>query len=180
MRQAILRVANVGATTSAEISQLDFLLGELYGRAVLAALKKFRVAAAKVSLIGSHGQTIHHQGKPSNFLGAARVSSTFQIGEPAVIAARTGITTVGDFRPADIAAGGQGAPLVPFVDYIIYRHAKIGRVALNIGGIANITVIPAAARPEQVSAFDTGPGNMIVDALVRHVSRGARGIRSQC
>jgi anhydro-N-acetylmuramic acid kinase len=172
VREAILRVANVGGSSSAEISQLDFLLGELYARAVLAALKKFRVAASKVSLIGSHGQTIYHQGKPSNFLGAAQVSSTFQIGEPAVIATRTGITTVGDFRPADIAAGGQGAPLVPFVDYIIYRHPKIGRVALNIGGIANITVIPAAARPEQVTAFDTGPGNMIVDALVRHFSRG--------
>jgi anhydro-N-acetylmuramic acid kinase len=172
VREAILRVANVGATTSAEISQLNFLLGELYARAVSAALKKFRVAAANVSLIGSHGQTIYHQGKPSSFLGAVRVASTFQIGEPAVIAERTGITTVGDFRPADMAAGGQGAPLVPFVDYIIYCDAKIGRVALNIGGIANITVIPAAARPEQVTAFDTGPGNMIVDALVRHYSRG--------
>jgi anhydro-N-acetylmuramic acid kinase len=172
VREAILRVANVGATTSAEISHLDFLLGELYARSVLAALKKFRVAAAKVSLIGSHGQTIYHQGKPSKFLGVSRVSSTFQIGEPAVIAARTGITTVGDFRPADMAVGGQGAPLVPFVDYIIYRDAKIGRVALNIGGIANISVIPAGARPEQVTAFDTGPGNMIVDALVRHYSRG--------
>ncbi len=170
VREAILRVANVGATTSAEISQLDFLLGELYARAVLAALKKFRVPASKISLIGSHGQTIYHQGKPSNFLGVSRVSSTFQIGEPAVIAARTGITTVGDFRPADMAAGGQGAPLVPFVDYIIYRDATIGRVALNIGGIANISVIPAGARPEQVTAFDTGPGNMIVDALVRHYS----------
>lgn len=172
VREAILRVANVGATTSAQISQLDFLLGELYARAVLAALKKFGVAAAKVSLIGSHGQTIYHQGKPSNFLGVSRVSSTFQIGEPAMITARTGITTIGDFRPADIAVGGQGAPLVPFVDYIIYRDAKIGRVALNIGGIANISVIPAGARPEQVSAFDTGPGNMIVDALVRHYSHG--------
>jgi anhydro-N-acetylmuramic acid kinase len=172
VREAILRVANVGATTSAQVSQLDFHLGELYARAVLAALKKFRVPASKISLIGSHGQTIYHQGKPSKFLGVSRVSSTFQIGEPAVIAARTGITTVGDFRPADMAAGGQGAPLVPFVDYIIYRDAKIGRVALNIGGIANISVIPAGVRPEQVTAFDTGPGNMIVDALVRHYSRG--------
>jgi anhydro-N-acetylmuramic acid kinase len=172
VRDAILRVANVGATTSAEISQLNFLLGELYGRAVLAALKKFRVNASKVSVVGSHGQTIYHQGRPSNFLGAGLVSCTFQIGEPAVIAARTGIDTVGDFRPADMAAGGQGAPLVPFVDYMIYRHARIGRVALNIGGIANITVIPAGARPEKVIAFDTGPGNMIVDALVRHFSGG--------
>jgi anhydro-N-acetylmuramic acid kinase len=171
VRESILRVANIGATTSAEISQLDFLLGELYGQAVLAAMKKFRVAPAEVSLVGSHGQTIYHQGKPSNFLGAGRVSSTSQIGEPAMIAARTGITTVGDFRPADIAAGGQGAPLVPFVDYLIYRDVKLGRAALNIGGIANVTVIPAAAIPGQVAAFDTGPGNMVVDALVRHFSR---------
>jgi anhydro-N-acetylmuramic acid kinase len=172
VREAVLRVANVGATTSAEISQLDFLLGDLYARAVQAALKKFRVSPAKISLIGSHGQTIYHQGAASNFLGAARVSSTFQIGEPAVIAARTGITTIGDFRPADMAAGGQGAPLVPFVDYIIYRDPKLGRVALNIGGIANFTVIPANAAPNRVIAFDTGPGNMLVDSLVRHFSRG--------
>lgn len=172
VREAILRIANVGVTTSAEISQLDFLLGELYARAALAALKKFQVAPKKISLVGSHGQTIYHQGTPSSFLGAARVSSTFQIGDPALIAARTGITTIGDFRPADIAAGGQGAPLVPFVDFIIYRDAKLGRVALNIGGIANLTVIPANATPKQVVAFDTGPGNMIVDALVRHFSRG--------
>ena len=172
VREAILRVANIAATTTAEISQLDFLLGELYARAILAALKKFRVPAAQISLIGSHGQTIYHQGKATDYLGAGRVASTFQIGEPAVIAARTGITTVGDFRPADMAAGGQGAPLVPFVDYLIYRDAKIGRVALNIGGIANLTVIPAGAAPEQVAAFDTGPGNMIIDALVRHFSKG--------
>jgi anhydro-N-acetylmuramic acid kinase len=172
VREAILRIANIGATTSADISQLDFLLGELYARAVLAALKKFRIAPEKISLIGSHGQTIYHQGAPSNVLDTARVPSTLQIGEPAMIAARTGITTVGDFRPADIAAGGQGAPLVPFVDYIIYRDAKLGRVALNIGGIANLTVIPAGAQPAHVVAFDTGPGNMIVDALVRHFSRG--------
>lgn len=172
VRDAILRVANVGSTTTAEISQLNFLLGDLYAHAILAALKKFRISPSQISLVGSHGQTIYHQGKPSRFLGAAHISSTFQIGEPAVIAARTGITTVGDFRPADMAAGGQGAPLVPFVDHIIYRDAKIGRVALNIGGIANITVIPAGAAPAQVAAFDTGPGNMLIDALVRHFSKG--------
>ena len=99
-------------------------------------------------------------------------ASTLQIGEPSVIAARTGITTVGDFRPADMALGGQGAPLVPFADYVLYRHPKIGRVSLNIGGIANVTVIPAGARPEQVFAFDTGPGNMLIDALVSHFTHG--------
>jgi anhydro-N-acetylmuramic acid kinase len=82
------------------------------------------------------------------------------------------VTTIGDFRPADMAAGGQGAPLVPFVDYLLYRDAKIGRAALNIGGIANVTVIPASAKPKDVFAFDTGPGNMIIDALVERITHG--------
>ena len=100
------------------------------------------------------------------------MASTLQIGEPSIIAARTGVATIADFRPADMAAGGQGAPLVPFVDYLLYRDAKLGRVALNIGGIANVTVIPRGARYEDVFAFDTGPGNMIIDALVERVTRG--------
>jgi anhydro-N-acetylmuramic acid kinase len=95
-----------------------------------------------------------------------------QIGEPSVIAARTGITTIGDFRPADIALGGQGAPLVPYADFLLYRHEKLGRVSLNLGGIANITVIPASAKPEQIFAFDTGPSNMLIDALVAHFTHG--------
>lgn len=172
VRAAILRIANGAATTSAEISQLNVLLGELFAAAALAACKKFRVSPRRIALIGSHGQTIYHQGAPGPFLGARRVASTMQIGEAAVIAARTGITTVADFRPADMAAGGQGAPLVPFVDYLLYRHARQGRVALNIGGIANVTVIPAAAGPEIVFAFDTGPGNMLIDALVREFTAG--------
>jgi anhydro-N-acetylmuramic acid kinase len=98
--------------------------------------------------------------------------STLQIGEPAIIAARTGITTIADFRPADIAQGGQGAPLVPYADYLLYRHEKLGRVSLNLGGIANITVIPANAKPAQIIAFDTGPANMLIDALVAHFTRG--------
>ena len=171
-RAAVLRIAEGDSTTSAEISQLDFALGQLFGRAALEACRRFHVSPRQIDLIGSHGQTIYHQGKPMRFAGAARVASTLQIGEPAVIAERTGITTVADFRPADMAAGGQGAPLVPFVDYLLYRNAQLGRVALNIGGIANVTVIPRAARPEDVFAFDTGPGNMVMDALVRHFTRG--------
>jgi anhydro-N-acetylmuramic acid kinase len=148
-------------------------LGEIFANAALAACKKFRVSPSQITVIGSHGQTVFHQGIPSQFRGHA-VASTLQIGEPSVIAERTGITTVGDFRPADIAAGGQGAPLVPFVDYMLYGHARIGRVALNIGGIANVTVIPAGAKLEDVFAFDTGPGNMAIDALVRHFTRGRK------
>jgi len=174
VRAAALRLANGGATTTGEVSQLNFLLGELFGRAALAACRRFGISPRRIALIGSHGQTIYHQGQANPFLGRTRIASTLQIGEAAIIAARTGITTVADFRPADMAAGGQGAPLVPFVDYLLYRNARRGRVALNLGGIANVTVMPPAAKPAQVFAFDTGPGNMIMDGLVRHFSRGRR------
>jgi anhydro-N-acetylmuramic acid kinase len=174
VQKAILKLGEGRPVTTGEISQLNFLLGELFAGAALAACKKFRVAPAELDVIGSHGQTVFHQGIPSRFNGH-RVASTLQIGDPSVIAVRTGITTVGDFRPADMAAGGQGAPLVPFVDFLLYRHARIGRVALNIGGIANVTVIPAGAKLEDVFAFDTGPGNMVVDALVRNFTRGRKG-----
>ena len=172
LRNAILRIANGAPTTTAEISGLNFLLGEEFARAALAACRQWCVPITKIDLIGSHGQTIFHQGTASQRQGTRRVASTLQVGEPSIIAERTGVTTIGDFRPADMAAGGQGAPLVPFVDYLLYRDAKRGRVALNIGGIANVTVIPAGARPQDVFAFDTGPGNMIVDALVESFTRG--------
>jgi anhydro-N-acetylmuramic acid kinase len=171
LRKEILRVAEQQPISAGELSQLNFRLGGLFGDATLAACRKFRVSPKRISLIGSHGQTIFHQGKPVEFLGKP-TASTLQIGEPSVIAARTGIPTVGDFRPADIALGGQGAPLVPYADYLLYRHAKLGRVSLNLGGIANITVLPRAAKPQQVFAFDTGPANMLIDALVSHFTRG--------
>jgi len=171
LRKEILRVAEQQPISAGELSQLNFRLGKLFADAALAACRKFRVSPKRISLIGSHGQTIFHQGKPVKFLSQP-TASTLQIGEPSVIAARTGITTVGDFRPADIALGGQGAPLVPYVDYLLYRHAKLGRVSLNLGGIANITVLPRACKPQQVVAFDTGPANMLIDALVMHFTRG--------
>ncbi len=174
VQKAILKLGEGRPVNTGEISQLNFLLGGIFADAALAACRKFRVAPARIAVIGSHGQTVFHQGVPSLFNGR-RIASTLQIGEPSVIAARTGITTVGDFRPADMAAGGQGAPLVPFVDFLLYRHARIGRAALNIGGIANVTVIPARAKIEDVFAFDTGPGNMAIDALVRHFTRGRKG-----
>lgn len=171
VRQALLRLANGSATTAGEISQLNFCMGEIFAEAALRACRKFRISPSRVALIGSHGQTVYHQGAATAFLGA-RVSSTLQIGEPAVIAERTQITTIGDFRPADMAAGGQGAPLVPFVDYLLYRPGRVGRIALNIGGIANLTAMPAGAAAQDLLAFDTGPGNMIIDALAAHFSRG--------
>jgi len=171
IRKEILRVAEQQPISAGDLSQLNFRLGEIFADAALAACRRFRVSLRKISLIGSHGQTIFHQGQPANFLGRP-TCSTLQIGEPSVIAARTGITTVGDFRPADMALGGQGAPLVPYADYLLYRDPKLGRISLNLGGIANITVIPASAKASQVLAFDTGPANMLIDALVSHFTHG--------
>jgi anhydro-N-acetylmuramic acid kinase len=171
VRNEILRVAEQHSISAGELSQLNFRLGEIYGDAALAACKRFRISPKRVALIGNHGQTIFHQGQPVKYLGRP-TASTLQIGEPSVIAAKTGITVVADFRPADIALGGQGAPLVPYADYLLYRHAKLGRVSLNLGGIANITVLPAACKPSQIFAFDTGPANILIDALVAHFTQG--------
>ena len=171
VRREILRVAEQRPITAGALSQLNFRVGEVFAEGALAACKQFRVAPKSITLIGSHGQTIFHQGAQVPYLGSP-TASTLQIGEGSVIAARTGITTVSDFRPADMALGGQGAPLVPFADYALYRHATLGRVSLNLGGIANITVLPAAAKPSQIFAFDTGPANMVIDALVSRFTKG--------
>src|SRR5882762_5087678 len=170
LRKEILRVAEQRPLIAGALSQLNFRLGELFAGAAIAACRHFRVALSKIALVGSHGQTIFHQGRPIPYFGSP-TASTLQIAEPSVIAARTGITTVGDFRPADMALRGQGAPLVPYADYLLYRHTKLGRISLNLGGIANITVLPRAAKPQQVFAFDTGPANMLIDALVAHFTR---------
>jgi anhydro-N-acetylmuramic acid kinase len=171
VRAEILRVAEQRAITAGELSQLNFRLGQLFADAAKTACKRFRVTVSSVDLIGSHGQTIFHQGRAVSYLGG-RVASTLQIGEGAVIAAQTGVTTVADFRPADMAVGGQGAPLVPYADYLLYGDRKLGRVSLNLGGIANVTVIPAGAAREKVFALDTGPANMLIDALVAHFTHG--------
>ena len=115
------------------------------------------------------------KGRPITDIWSVTRPDTLQIAEAALIVEKTGAPVVADFRPADMAAGGQGAPLVPMVDYLLLRHPEQGTVALNIGGIANVTGIPAAAKPEQVFGFDTGPGNMVMDALVRHFTRGQKG-----
>ncbi|MGH9591494.1 MAG: anhydro-N-acetylmuramic acid kinase [Bryobacteraceae bacterium] len=170
VREAILGVSNT-MTHTAAISRLHFLLGELYADAVRATCRVKRVPLSSIALCGMHGQTIFHEGAPVNYLGRL-VAGTLQIGDPAVVAERTGLRMVSNFRERDIAAGGQGAPLVPYVDYLLFRHVRIGRVALNIGGIANITVLPGGAAPEDVIAFDTGPGNMIIDGLVYRLTVG--------
>ncbi len=161
VRSAVLAAMNASRASVADLARLNFLLGELYAEAILATQRRFRINA---QLVGCHGQTLFHQGESQPFL-RRRIAVTWQTGEGAVIAARVGVPVVSDFRPADMAAGGKGAPLVPFLDYFLYRDAHIGRIAQNIGGIANLTAIPANAKPGQVIAFDTGPGNMVIDAV---------------
>jgi anhydro-N-acetylmuramic acid kinase len=161
VRAAVLGAMNASRSSVADLARLNFLLGELYSDAVLATERQFR---AKVDLVGCHGQTLYHQGEPQRFLGR-KLAATWQMGEAAIVAARVGVPVISDFRPADMAAGGKGAPLVPFLDYRLFRDARVGRIVQNIGGIANLTAIPAGAAASDVVAFDTGPGNMVIDAV---------------
>jgi anhydro-N-acetylmuramic acid kinase len=156
VRERLLAVSNALAHV-AEVSRLNFLLPELYARAV----RRCGVPLDTIELVGCHGQTIFHER-----------GSTLQIGDGSVLAERLQAPVVSDFRPRDMAAGGRGAPLVPFMDYLVFRDNRVGRVAINIGGIANITAIPPKAGREDVVAFDTGPGNMVVDALVKLYTNG--------
>jgi anhydro-N-acetylmuramic acid kinase len=165
VRRAVLAMMNASKASVADLARLNFLLGDLYADAVRASAKHAHLA---VDLVGCHGQTIYHQGTARAYLGR-NIACTWQTGEGAVIAARTGVPVVSDFRPADMAAGGTGAPLVPFLDYLLYRHRRRGRIVQNIGGIANLTAIPAKAAPQQVIAFDTGPGNMVMDAVTERL-----------
>jgi len=161
LRRAVLAAMNAESTSTAELARLNWRLGIAYTEAVQATLNRHKV---KLDLIGCHGQTLFHQAQPVSYAGK-RFTCTWQAGEPAVIATTLGIPVVSNFRPADMVAGGQGAPLVPLLDYVQFADAKRGRVLQNIGGIGNLTAIPAAATSDQVIAFDTGPGNMVVDAL---------------
>jgi anhydro-N-acetylmuramic acid kinase len=152
---------NAEGARVADLARLNFLLGELYADAVLDTLRRFH---AKAALVGCHGQTLYHQGEPQRFLGR-NVAATWQTGEAAIVAARVGVPVVSDFRPADMAAGGKGAPLVPYLDAMLFRDPQIGRIAQNIGGIANLTAIPSGDSAGRIVAFDTGPGNMVIDAV---------------
>ena len=149
-----------------EIARLSFLLAGLYADAVNSLARRAGKKLSQIDLIGSHGQTIQHLPNPHSMFGKA-IRSTLQIGDPSVLATITGITTVGDFRVADMAVGGQGAPLVPYVDWLAFRSTTHNRLLLNIGGIANMTVLPMKCSADEVIAFDTGPGNMLVDALMQ-------------
>ncbi|HZD33070.1 MAG TPA: anhydro-N-acetylmuramic acid kinase [Candidatus Angelobacter sp.] len=165
VRRAILQAMNAPAAKVADLARLNFALGELYAKAVLTAQRRAKLECA---LVGCHGQTLYHQGTPSRYFGS-QITCTWQTGEGAVIARRLSVPVISDFRPADMAAGGHGAPLVPFLDYALFRHRRQGRLVQNIGGIANLTAIPPRAQPDDVTAFDTGPGNMVIDALAERL-----------
>lgn len=165
LRDSILGAMNAATISTAELARLNWRLGLAYAEAVRATAD---LARMRPDLIGCHGQTIYHQGTPSAYAGR-RFACTWQLGEPALLAAEMGVPVVSNFRPADMAVGGQGAPLVPLLDYVLYAHSRRGRILQNIGGIGNLTVIPAGASQDQVIAFDTGPGNMIIDALMQQL-----------
>ena len=165
LRRAVLAAMNAAAISTAELARLNWRLGLAYAEAVNATVKRH---ATKLDLIGCHGQTLYHQPRAESYAGR-RFCCTWQLGEAAVIAAATGVCVVSNFRPADMMAGGQGAPLVPLLDYVLFADRKRGRVLQNIGGIANLTAIPAGAKPDAVIAFDTGPGNMVIDALAQEL-----------
>ncbi len=165
LRQTIHAAMNASSTSTAELTRLSWRLGLAYAEAVQATLKLHPV---KLDLIGCHGQTLFHQPREVMYLGR-KFACTWQAGEAQVIAAMLGIPVVSNFRPSDMLAGGQGAPLVPLLDYVLFADSKRGRVLQNIGGIANLTAIPAAAAPGDVIAFDTGPGNMVIDALAHQL-----------
>ena len=152
-----------------EICQMNFLIGEIFADAALSVIHDAKLEVGEIDLIGSHGQTVYHL-PPQK--GVQYVPSTLQLGEPAVIAYRTGIPTIANFRVADLAAGGQGAPLVPYVDFLLFRQTDRTVALQNIGGISNVTLIPAGAAGSDVLASDTGPGNMIIDSVMEILTDG--------
>ena len=163
LRHAVLAAMNATDTSTAELARLHWRLGLAYAEAVKATVEKNRL---QLDLIGCHGQTLYHQARPEPYAGR-NFACTWQLGEAAVIAGQLGVPVASNFRPADMVSGGQGAPLVPLLDYVLFADAKRGRVLQNIGGIANLTASPAGGGPHQLIAFDTGPGNMVIDALAQ-------------
>jgi len=166
LKEKILQVSSHEMVAADELCGLNMLLAQEFSQAVFSLCEKLHVRIDELDLIGSHGQTIRHLAEPTPLLGKS-ITSTWQIGDPSVIAKLTGVTTVGDFRLADMALGGQGAPLVPILDYILFRSQHESRLCLNLGGISNVTFLPRGACPEAVLAFDCGPGNMLMDGAAR-------------
>jgi anhydro-N-acetylmuramic acid kinase len=170
LQRRVLAVSARG--TVSEICHLNIVLGEWFARTALRVIKQAGLKPTKIGLIGSHGQTIHHLPNAVDEPGVGVVRSTLQIAEPAVIAERTGISTVANFRPRDMAAGGQGAPLTPYVHYILLRDKKRSRLIVNLGGISNMTYLPTGKGRDAILAFDSGPGNMVMDGLIRRLTKG--------
>ena len=172
IRREILRLASGNSACAADFCKMNFLLGELYVQAVEALCSQTGVRAEQIDLIGSHGQTFWHIPLPETYLGHS-FRSTFQLGEGSVLAQRFGCPVVSDFRVRDVAADGLGAPLVPYSEFLIYRSETECVALQNIGGIGNITCLLPACRLEDVFAFDTGPGNMVMDAVTARLTDGA-------
>ena len=166
LKKKLLENSSIKRGNVTDICRLNFLIALIYADAIKLLCKKSGLPLSKVDLIGSHGQTIHHLPVKEKFYGY-NFGSTLQIGDPAVIAKQTGILTIGDFRTGDVALGGEGAPLVPYFDFILFHSEKINRALLNIGGISNITVLNKKANASDVIAFDTGPGNMMIDICAK-------------
>jgi anhydro-N-acetylmuramic acid kinase len=171
LRDLILQASNAHTGTVDLLCRLNVVIGEVFAEAALAVTRQAGVPMQAIDLIGSHGQTVQHLPQPTALAGYA-VRATLQLGEPCVIAERTGVTTVADFRPRDMAAGGEGAPLAPYVHYLLFKDTLQTRVVHNIGGISNVTVLPANAGLTDTIAFDTGPGNMLIDGMVGHLTHG--------
>ncbi len=169
IRQEIFAMFRPETSSSESICHMNFVTGELFAAAVNQLVQEAGFSNSDIDLIGSHGQTIYHIPTPRQ-TGPITTAATLQIGEPAVIAERTRITTITNFRTRDMAVGGQGAPLVPYVDFVLFRHPDLNRAIQNIGGIGNVTYLPANATLDQVLAFDTGPGNMIIDEIVKQMT----------
>ena len=170
LRDLLLRNSNPQTGRVDDIARLNVVLAHQYADSVRKLARTAGYELSRIGLIGSHGQTIRHLPAAVKMFGR-RVMATLQIGDPSILATLTGVTTVGDFRVADMAAGGQGAPLVPYFDWLAFRSKTTCRVLLNVGGIANITVLPPDCPPDDVIAFDTGPGNMVIDALMQKFHR---------
>lgn len=166
LRERVFELFSPPSSTVDKICQMNAVLGEAFAQAALRVIEVAGLAPKDVHLVGSHGQTIQHM---------PTCHATLQIGEAAVIAQRTGITTVSNFRARDMAAGGEGAPLVPYFDWLVFRHPGRTRVLQNIGGIANMTVLPAGCGLEDIYAFDNGPGNMIIDYMANALTAGRLG-----
>jgi anhydro-N-acetylmuramic acid kinase len=173
LRRQILGLCRPESARLENICHYNFVLGEVFADAIIKFCSKSGMSLSSIDLIGSHGQTIYHQPSGRRYSGRA-IRSTLQIGEPSVIAQRTGITTVADFRPRDMAADGEGAPLVPYADYVLFKNKRLTRAVQNIGGIANVTFLPAGCTQDEIVAFDTGPGNMVIDGIVHLITGGRK------